>query len=100
MVKPSQSGRTITDSEIQACVLRQLVQRAASSSICPSDVARSLVEDERGWRGLMSQVRQVAARMAHQGSIVITQGSVTLDPDREIQGPIRLRRGPKFPDPK
>jgi hypothetical protein len=81
-----------TDRDIERCLLELLGKRAESSSICPSDVARTLIDDEDGWRALMPSVRRVAARLAHDGRIRITQGDSTLDPDHIDQGPIRLRR--------
>jgi hypothetical protein len=83
--------------DIERCIMELLNARAATSSICPSEVARALARDEDAWRALMPSVREVAARLARAGSIRITQGSVTLHPDRIDHGPIRLRRGPKFP---
>lgn len=87
---------TPTNRDIENCMLELLGQRAEAASICPSDVARTLGRDEAQWRALMVPVRQVAARLARDGVILITQGDVTLDPDNIDHGPIRLRRGPKF----
>jgi Protein of unknown function (DUF3253) len=86
----------ITNADIEHCVLDLLERRAATSSICPSDVARALSGDEDGWRALMPIVRQVAARLAREETVLITQGKAPLDPESTIRGPIRLRRGPKF----
>jgi hypothetical protein len=85
-----------TNRDIENCLLELLSRRAESSSICPSDVARTLAEDEAAWRALMPSVRRVAASLAREGCIAITQGDVTLDPSSIDQGPIRLRRGEKF----
>ncbi|WP_350029800.1 DUF3253 domain-containing protein [Caballeronia sp. INDeC2] len=87
---------TITDLDIERCVLELLSSRAPTSSICPSDVARTLLCNEDEWRASMPRVRQVAARMAREERVVITQGGSTLDADPTIHGPIRLRRGAKF----
>jgi hypothetical protein len=86
-----------SNDEIEQCVLALLNARAASSSICPSDAARALVENESGWRAAMPSIRDVAVRMAREGIVTITQRGATLDPDAIMRGPIRLRRGPKFP---
>jgi hypothetical protein len=88
---------TASPSGIERCLLKLLGERAESSSICPSDVARALSSDEAAWRALMPAVRDVAARLARDKTIIITQGDVTLDPDHIDHGPIRLRRGPGFP---
>jgi hypothetical protein len=87
---------TVPNRDIEHCVLVLLGRRATSASICPSDVARTLATDEDGWRALMPLVRQVAARLAHEGRVLITQGGVTLNADLVSHGPIRLRRGPNF----
>ena len=81
---------------IEHCVVELLRRRAMTASICPSDVARTLFCNEDKWRGLMPSVRQVAAQMAREGKILITQGSATLDPVLPTHGPIHLRRGPRF----
>lgn len=82
---------------IRACVLGLLSQRAATASICPSQVARALgTQHPQGWRALMEPVREQARHLANEGVIVITQGSQALAPDRPFDGPIRLRRGPGF----
>lgn len=83
--------------DIAAAIVELLRQRAPSASICPSDVARALADDEPAWRALMSPVRDAAAALARAQCIVITQGTDRVDPDDVDRGPIRLRRGPKFP---
>jgi hypothetical protein len=83
--------------DVERCMIELLRRRAKTSSICPSDVARALAGDDGEWRALMPLVRAAAARMAHEDTISITQGSTVLDPDRIDHGAIRLRRGPKFP---
>ena len=39
----------------------------------------------------MEEVRTEAKEMTRLGMIIITQKDKTLDPDKEIKGPIRLR---------
>ncbi len=78
-------------------MLALLGERARTSSICPSDVARALVSDEGDWRASMPSIRQVAAQLAREGILTITQRGATLDLDQPSRGPIRLRRGPQFP---
>jgi hypothetical protein len=93
---------TASNLDIKRCVLKLLSQRAASASICPSDVARALASDNEAWRAMMHPVKGVAAQLAREGKISITQGSATLDPSdpKQIEhGPIRLRRGPHFDAP-
>lgn len=84
-----------TADELRATMLELLAARDASSSICPSEVARAHGED--GWRDLMDPVRDVAKQLAERGEIIVTQGDETVDIAR-ARGPIRLRRGPKWRD--
>jgi hypothetical protein len=86
----------IDDTTIERCMMKLLAERSAESSICPSDVARTLVSDETAWRALMPVVRQVAARLAEAGIVRITRGELTLLPSEIDHGPIRLRRGRGF----
>jgi hypothetical protein len=88
---------TVSNLDIEQCVLDPLGRRADTASICPSEVARALVRDGDAWRALMPAVRHTAARLARQQSVLITQGDVTLNPDSIGRGPVRLRRGPRFP---
>ena len=83
--------------DIAHTIIALLHQRAPASSICPSDVARALAESETAWRALMQPVRDAAADLARAGKIIITQGDTQRDPDMIDVGPIRLRRGPGFP---
>ena len=82
--------------DIAATIIDLLKQRAATSSICPSDVARALADDEAAWRALMQPVRDTAAAMAGEGRIVITQGEREVDPVDIGRGAVRLRRGRGF----
>jgi hypothetical protein len=84
--------------DIPKAILTLLAARAPESSICPSDVARELAPgDEKRWRALMPQIRIAAARIATARQIRITRGKEELDPANLSGGPIRLRRGPRFP---
>lgn len=69
---------------IRAAILDLALQRGRETSLCPSEVAKSLAED---WRPLMPEVRTVAAGMPE---IVATQGGTEVDP-LAARGPIRLR---------
>ncbi len=85
-----------TSAGIVSGILTLLRRRDPASSICPSDVARALA-DGPAWRTLMPQVREAAKILAHSGAVVITQGDAVVDPEALLHGPLRLRRGPKFP---
>ncbi|MCU0952366.1 MAG: DUF3253 domain-containing protein [Burkholderiaceae bacterium] len=86
-------NEAITEAITQA-IEALLAARAADASICPSEVARHLRADQ--WRPLMPAVRRVAATMARDGRLRITQGGAELSPqavlDGAVRGPIRLRR--------
>jgi len=73
-----------------------LADRAPDASICPSEVARALWPED-GWRDAMPKVRRVAAALARDGVIGMTQAGRELAPDAAVSGPIRLRRGPHWP---
>jgi len=65
-----------------------LAKRDPTSSICPSEVARAVGGSD--WRPLMQPVRDVARRLADEGSLQVTQGGRVVDPGA-ARGPIRLR---------
>ena len=75
----SESARSVkvtentgTDTEaIERCAMEMLDNRAATSSICPSEVARALGGQE--WRNIMEAVREVGRGLARAGQIRITQ---------------------------
>ena len=73
--------------------IHALVRKRSESSICPSDVARIVGGDGESWRRRMPDVRRVAADMARQGEVVITQKGNVVDLD-ETRGPVRISRGP------
>jgi hypothetical protein len=81
--------------QIAGSIRSRLSHRTPGASICPSEIARLLAP--QAWRALMPVVRAVAARMAQDGEVRITQGDRELDPHRLPGGPIRLRRGPNWP---
>jgi len=87
-----------TDTDIERDILGLLADRSPASSICPSDVARGLTDEEAEWRALMPQVREVAKRMAADRIICVTQGDREVTIDEQLRGPIRLRRGDRFPE--
>ena len=84
--RASSRSRRITDALIKRTVRSLLVERAPAS-VCPSEVARVLGEEN--WRPLMAQVRAVAGAMAEQEEIAITQRGKAVDVDT-ARGPIRL----------
>lgn len=77
----------------QGCAFEQGIRtllegRAATATICPSEVARAAAED---WRPLMEPVRRAARRLVDAGEVEIVQGGRVVDPST-ARGPIRIRR--------
>ncbi len=79
------------DERIVATIFRLLERRAVGATICPSEAARALAADESTWRGLMPEVRRVAAALADAGLLRVTAGGKAVDALRAT-GPIRLGR--------
>ena len=77
------------DQQLEAAILELLAARAATSTICPSDAARA-VGDEN-WRDLMEPARRAARRLVDAGEVQITQGGSVVDPST-AKGPIRIRK--------
>ncbi|MBT2503606.1 DUF3253 domain-containing protein [Curtobacterium sp. ISL-83] len=82
-------GLDDTDRALEQRIDELLDARARTSSICPSEVARSLEPDD--WRPLMEPARRAARRMMARGEVEITQGGSVVDPST-AKGPIRIRR--------
>ena len=82
---------TASDERIVATIFALLDKRAAHSTICPSDAARAMSDDEATWRALMPDIRRVAAALATQGTLRVTAHGVDV-PALEARGPIRLGR--------
>jgi hypothetical protein len=82
-------GATVTaaDRELEQRIRTLLSTRAATATICPSDVARATAED---WRPLMEPVRRAARRLVAAGEVDIVQGGRVVDPST-ARGPIRIR---------
>ena len=77
------------DTTLEDRILDTLSQRAATATICPSEVARDLGGEQ--WRELMEPVRQAARRLVAGGQVEITQRGAVVDPST-AKGPIRIRR--------
>ena len=79
------------DDERIAATIRALTRKRAESSICPSDVARTVGGEH--WRGRMDDVRRVTAALADRDEVVVTQKGETVR-IADARGPVRIRRGP------
>ena len=85
------SGRSQrVDDLLESAILDLLARRAASATICPSDAAREVGDDD-SWRELMDPARAAAQRLVERGEVEITQGGQVVDL-ATAQGPIRIRR--------
>jgi hypothetical protein len=93
--RPSAPG-AVDDDAIGATIALLLGRRAEHASICPSEVARALADDEAAWRALMPRVRALAARWRDAQRLRITRGGRDVTPGDEQRGAIRLARGPRF----
>jgi hypothetical protein len=80
------AGVEPAESRIRDAILTAVRDRGAGRTVCPSEVARSLAED---WRPLMPRVRDIAAVLAEEGRIAVTQKGEPFDA-RSAAGPIRL----------
>jgi hypothetical protein len=78
------------DRRLESAILELLDRRARVSTICPSDAARA-VGDEDTWRELMEPARRAARRLVDRGEVEITQAGQVVDPST-AKGPIRIRR--------
>ncbi|GAA4609206.1 hypothetical protein BJY16_007216 [Actinoplanes octamycinicus] len=88
--EPTAAGRR----ERVAAAIRVLLRhRAADSSICPSEAAR--VAGGESWRDLMDVVREVAAELSGEGTVVVRQKGAEVDVTTAT-GPVRLARGPAW----
>ena len=79
----------MTDADIEQRIFALLSLRQPGATICPSEVARSLLPDGGAWRAQMPQVREVAQALAQQHRLRVTRGGVPVDAIAP-GGPIRL----------
>ena len=77
------------DDPIANEILRLCRQRGAGRTVCPSEVARALDHDEKGWRAMMPAVRVAAADLAQRGAVLVLQRGRPVDPG-SARGPIRI----------
>lgn len=86
-----QESQEPSDKEIRDEILRLLLIDSRVSSICPSDVARSLRPQ---WRQWMPLVMEIAAEMAKDREIEVILNGQPVDIEK-VKGPIRLRLIPR-----
>jgi hypothetical protein len=78
----------VTDQQIEETILGLLAKRDPGKTICPSDAARAL--DDEDFRPLMAPVRRVARSLVQRGELEVTQSGRVVDIDT-ARGAIRLR---------
>jgi hypothetical protein len=76
-------------SRLQRAILDLLAARRDGATICPSDAARAVGEDD--WRPLMPAARAAAQRLVDAGEVDVTQGGEVVDL-ATARGPVRIRR--------
>jgi hypothetical protein len=74
--------------EVAKKILELVRRRGAGKTVCPSEVARAL--DEEDWRPLMKEVRREAAELARKDRIEVLQKGKVVD-IQKTRGAIRLR---------
>src|SRR4051812_32550454 len=88
-------GLTQVDLKLQDSLEALLDSRARDASVCPSEAAREVGDDD--WRELMEPARSAARRLRAAGRAGITQGGRGIGPDH-AKGPNpggRPRRPPR-----
>ena len=83
-------GVRAVDRELEQAIITLLGGRAAGATICPSEAARAVADDEAAWRELMEPARAAARRLVASGAVDIVQGGAVVDPST-AKGPIRIR---------
>ena len=73
---------------IEEAIMTLLAIRGRDKTICPSEAAREVSPSD--WRDLMDATRTIAARLASEGRIEVTQQGQPIDLS-SANGPVRLR---------
>lgn len=87
--RPISMAHRVTAQAIETRIFALLNMRAHDSTLCPSEVARSLATDDGPWRTLMPQIRQVAKALADAHQLRVTRSGVEVDAT-DGGGPLRL----------
>ncbi|MEL6118598.1 MAG: DUF3253 domain-containing protein [Pseudomonadota bacterium] len=75
--------------DIEKAILALCLARGVGKTICPSDAARALEQEDHTWRALLPAVREVAQGLARSGQIAIYRKGTAI-PDHDVSGVIRL----------
>lgn len=81
--RPARAVMKPSDEGIAAVLTELALRRGRGKTFCPAEAAKALSPE---WRGLMGEVRRVAAR---HPDVVATQKGMPVDPVT-ARGPIRL----------
>lgn len=81
-------------SERVLATARALLRHRPDGTTCPSEVAR--VVGGEGWRSLTPRVRALVHGLPADGALRVLQRGEPVGPG--AQGPVRIGRGPSFPD--
>lgn len=85
-------GVSPVDTALEEAITDLLADRARGATICPSEAARKVGEEQdTEWRDLMEPARRAARRLVDAGEVEITQAGHVVDPST-AKGPIRIRR--------
>lgn len=90
----SSESTTALDESITSHLNRLLESRAYPKTICPSEVARALSQQDlsaaslTSWRDAMGRIREMALQ---RDDVEMLQHNVVIPREAEIRGPIRLR---------
>jgi hypothetical protein len=80
-----------SDLELEETILNLLNKAGPGKSIAPMDAAVAVAgKDEKEWRRLMVPIKQIAKRLATQGSIQLMRHSKPI-PVEELKGLYRMR---------
>lgn len=93
-VKTTAARPIVTPQLLRIAILESAEERRQSGTICPSEVALSLWQDD--WRDHMHEVRQAAAQLCGQELLLATQRGVSIEIVDAV-GPIRLQSRPLAP---
>ena len=75
----------------QQAILELLAERGPGKTICPSEAARIIADDDE-WRSCMQDVHEAAERLSASGAIVLSwKGQAKSRP----AGPYRIGQGSK-----
>ena len=75
--------------EARTAILSTLLTRSEGATICPSEAARSLADDEGEWRERMPDIHAAVDRLLEERAITISWKGQAL-PKRD--GPYRIAR--------